>query len=120
MYLAELAKRLQSGRFYAGNAALGPKETHNDNWAWLRTLRRGCVRFCLAPGPLITLAFARQMALRVVGPVGGGTNESDSFIAGALCPSPPCNTALNSAGRGLGPIKEGLKGASSSCPYKTK
>ena len=26
---------------------------------------------CLAPGPLPTLAYARQMALRVVGPVGG-------------------------------------------------
>ena len=40
---------------------------------------------CLAPGPLLTLAYARQMALRVVGPVGGGTCKSACFIAGALC-----------------------------------
>ena len=26
---------------------------------------------CLAPGPLLALAYARQKALRVVGPVGG-------------------------------------------------
>ena len=28
---------------------------------------------CLAPGPLLTLTCARQVALRVVGPVGEGT-----------------------------------------------
>ena len=31
VYWAKLAKHLQSGRFYAGIAALGPKEPHNGN-----------------------------------------------------------------------------------------
>ena len=43
----------------------------------------------LTPDALLTLAYARQMALRVVAPVGGGTCKSGSFIAGDLCPCPP-------------------------------
>ena len=50
---AELAKHLQSGGFYAGNAALGLKEPHNGNWAWLRTLRRGCACFVFHLAPYL-------------------------------------------------------------------
>ena len=73
VYWAELAKHLQSGGFYAGNAAaLGPKEPHNGNLAWLRTLPRVLrSSFCLSPCLLLTLAYGRKMALQVVGPVSG-------------------------------------------------
>ena len=53
LFLAELAKRLQSGGFYAGNAALGSNEPHNGNWRWLRALRRGCVWFVLLLVPYL-------------------------------------------------------------------
>ena len=53
MYLAKLAKHLQSGRLYAGYAALGSKEPHNGNWTWLRVLRRGWVRFVLLLAPYL-------------------------------------------------------------------
>ena len=56
---------------------------------------------CLAAGPLLTLAYVRQKALRVRGPggvealrvrgpvgVGGGACKSGSIIAG-VCPCPP-------------------------------
>ena len=43
--------------------------------------------FCLGPDPFLTFAYARQMALRVVGPV--GTRKSGRFYAGALCLCPP-------------------------------
>ena len=53
VYLAELAKHLQSWGFYAGNSALGPKKLHNGNWAWLGTIQRGCVRFALHRAPYL-------------------------------------------------------------------
>ena len=53
LYLAELAKHLLSGGFYAGNAALGFNEPNNGNWTWLRALRRGCVLFVLLLAPYL-------------------------------------------------------------------
>ena len=53
LYFAELAKHLQSGGFYAGNAALGSNEPHNGNWMWLRALRRECARFVLLLDPYL-------------------------------------------------------------------
>ena len=50
LYLAELAKNLQSG---AGNATLVSKERNNGSWTWLRALRRGCVRFVLLLAPYL-------------------------------------------------------------------
>ena len=86
VYWAELAKYLHSARFYASTAALGPKEPHSGVAQKIAARVRS---FCLAPGPLFTPAYARQMTLRVVGPVGGGACKSESFYAGALCPCPP-------------------------------
>ena len=65
LHWAELAKDLQSGRFYAGNAALGPKEPHNGVAQAIADRVRS---ISLASDPLFTPAYARQMALRVVGP----------------------------------------------------
>ena len=53
VYLAELAKHLQSGFFNAGNAAPGSNKPHNGNWTWFRALRRGCVRFVLLLAPYL-------------------------------------------------------------------
>ena len=53
VYLAGLAKPSQSGRYHTGNAALGTNQLHNGYWAWLRALRRGCVRFVLLLAPYL-------------------------------------------------------------------
>ena len=88
VYWAKLVKRLQSGRCYAGIAALGPKEPHKGNWVWLRALRRGCVRFVLLltsnspasmPGRWPCGSFARKV----------GTCKSGRYYTGALCQCPP-------------------------------
>ena len=87
LYLAELVKHLQSGVFMPVMrrwALMSPTTATGRGSGYCGAGVFGC----LAPGPLLTLAYARQMALRVVGLVGGGTCKSGRFIAG-VCPCPP-------------------------------
>ena len=64
---------------------------------------------CLAPDRLLTLAYARQVALRVAGPVGGELVKAAVPLP-VLCAHVPRETLPpNSVGRGLSYIKEALK-----------
>ena len=88
MYWALLAKHLQIGKFYTGTSALVSKEPRYDNWAWLRTLRRGCVSFAVPLAPYLPPVMPGRWpyglwARRV------GTCKSGGINAGALCPCPP-------------------------------
>ena len=121
LHWAELAKHFQSVRFYAGNAALDYKETHNGNWAWLRTLRRGCVYFALILTPYLPPHMLGRLPCWLWAWWLGtalGTCKRGSFYAGALCPCPPRSRSSKSAGCGLVFFQGGYKETGWGCPCR--
>ena len=77
---------------------------------------------CLAPGPLLALAYARQVALRVVGPVGGGLYKWQFHCRCFVLIAHDRREALppTQLGVACALLKGGAKEISPGCPYLTK
>ena len=73
--------------------------------------------FCLAPDTLLSLAYAWQMALRVVGPVGGHLNKRQ-LLYRCFVPMSAVKQASQLSWGGLGSFKMGFQEGSSDYPYR--